>query len=149
MTSRAALAGVAAAILAVPALLSAAAGEDVNGRIDYVQHCAGCHGFDGTGVKSAGVPAFANVVGNFLRLPQGRAFLVQVPGVNNAGLDDERIARLTNWVLRSFAGRSLPADFVSYDAAEVATSRASRPADIAKARAALGARLSAMGYSVD
>jgi hypothetical protein len=38
------------------------------------------------------VPAMRGVVGYFMRSEEGRAFLVQVPGVNNAGLSDAQIA---------------------------------------------------------
>jgi uncharacterized protein YbaR (Trm112 family) len=77
-----------------------------------------------------GIPRFTDQVGHFLRLPEGRAFVMQVPGLLGVRLPDERAAAVTNWMIREFAGPSLPADFVPYSAAEARRHRESRPADI-------------------
>ena len=59
-------------------------------RVDYMLNCQGCHLPDG---DSAGdVPRMKDFVGNFLKVPGGREFLVQVPGSANAALDDARLA---------------------------------------------------------
>lgn len=116
----------------------------------YVLHCAGCHRMSGEGVPSAGVPGFRERIGHFLRLPQARAFLVQVPGVNNSGLDDAQIAAVTNWTLEHFGGRSLPAaGFEPLTAQEVARHRARRPVDVPAYRRRLAASLRAVGYGID
>lgn len=116
-----------------------------NPRSLYVLHCAGCHGMDASGVPGQGVPTMRRALGHFMKLPEGRAFLLQVPGVNNAGLSDEQIAQVTNWMVRQFSADTAPAGWTPYTAAEVATAKLSRPADVAKARAALVARLQAEG----
>ena len=57
------------------------AGEPPNtqrARVDYMLNCQGCHLPDGDGAGD--VPRMKNFVGNFLKVPGGRAFLVQVPG---------------------------------------------------------------------
>ena len=74
----------------------------------YVLHCAGCHGMDGSGHPGHGVPDMRGALGAFLHLPAGRAFLVQVPGVNNAGLSDAQIADLTNWMVPQFSADTAP-----------------------------------------
>ncbi|MBP8310976.1 MAG: cytochrome C [Burkholderiaceae bacterium] len=111
----------------------------------YILHCAGCHGFDGAGQPQAGVPAMRGVVGYFMRSEEGRAFLVQVPGVNNAGLSDAQIAELTNWLVKTMAGPSLPARWRAFDAAELPALRAARPSDMAGARRRILADLRAAG----
>ena len=112
-----------------------------NPRTLYVLHCAGCHAMDASGVPDKGVPSMRGALGHFMRLPEGRAFLVQVPGVNNAGLSDEQIASVTNWMVRQFSADTAPAGWAPYTAAEVATAKLTRPVDVAKVRADLVARL--------
>ena len=100
---------------------------------NYTLHCQGCHLADGT--ASAGkVPALAASVAQFLRVPEGRAFLVRVPGVANAQLADADLAALLDWTLRRFDAAALPADFVPYTADEVHRLRAEPLVDIAPAR---------------
>ncbi len=100
----------------------------------YALHCAGCHRFDGQGQPSYGVPPMPGVIGRFLRSAEGRAYLVQVPGVNNAGLSDAQIADLTNWVVRRFGGETLPSRWEPFVPQELPALRASRPDDLAAAR---------------
>lgn len=117
-------------------------------RTLYVLHCAGCHAADGSGHPEAGVPDMRGALGHFLALPEGRAFLVQVPGVNNAGLSDAQIAQLTNWSITAFSAATAPPAWPRYTAGEVAQARARKPADIAAARSAIVARLRELGLSV-
>jgi cytochrome c553 len=46
----------------------------------YMLGCQGCHLEDGRGFPQRGVPALNEFVGNFLKVPGGREYLVQVPG---------------------------------------------------------------------
>ena len=115
---------------------------------DYVLHCSGCHSMDGSGHPEFGVPDFRGQVGYFLQLPEGRAFLMQVPGLMNAGLPDERRAAVTNYVVTTFAGSSLPREFRPYSAEEAKRYADDRPADIAARRRQLYERLNGMGYAV-
>ncbi len=123
MTAQAALValGIVAALW-VPAPSSAA--EPISGaRLDYVLHCMGCHLEDGSGAPGR-VPSLL-VVGRFLRIPEGRAYLVRVPGSAHAPLDDAALAALLNWMLVRFDPDAAAASgFVEYDAAEVARHRA-------------------------
>lgn len=118
-------------------------------RSNFILHCAGCHGMQATGLKRARVPALKDKIGWFLTLPEGRAYLVQVPGVNNAGLDDTQIAEVMNWLVDVYAGPSKPAAFVPYAPAEVHAFRATRPADVPALRRSLGRRLADAGHVVD
>ena len=114
----------------------------------YRLHCAGCHGLEGTGQPAFGVPAMRGVVGFFMRSEQGRAFLVQVPGVNSAGLRDAQIAELTNWLVATMGGASLPVQWRAFEAAELPALREARPADLAAARRRILADLRAGGVAV-
>jgi mono/diheme cytochrome c family protein len=118
------------------------------GRVDYVLHCSGCHAFDGRGLEHKGIPALKDRIGYYLRSEEGRAFLMQVPGLLSAGMPDQRAADVTNYVIYRFAGASLPEGFAPYTAAEAKRYRESRPANIPNARKALVAKLQAEGVPI-
>ena len=107
---------------------------------DYVLQCMGCHRADGSGAPGR-VPSLVGQMGRFLRVPGGRAYLVQVPGAAQSTLDDAALATLLGWMLRTFSPGEIPPDFAPYSAEEVARYRAVRPADIAKQRAELLERI--------
>jgi mono/diheme cytochrome c family protein len=117
-----------------------------NPRSLYVLHCAGCHGMDASGVPGQGVPSMRGNLGLFMRLPEGRAFLLQVPGVNNAGLTDAQIADVTNWMVQAFSADTAPPGWPAYTVAEVAAAKAGRPSDVTRARAELVERLARDGH---
>jgi len=119
------------------------------GRGYYVLHCAGCHQSDGTGSASHEIPNMKGTVGRFLHLPEGRAFLVQVPGTSNSALSDAEIAVLLNWMLPQFSRAEMPPGFVPYTADEVTRLRKQRLDDVAGTRAAIVTRLASMGYPVE
>jgi hypothetical protein len=108
-------------------------------RQDYVLHCMGCHRADGSGAPER-VPPLAGVA-RFLRVPGGRAFLIQVPGVAHAPLDDAAVAALLEWMLRAFDPDGVPGDHVPYTAEEVARHRATPLLDADATRRALLAEL--------
>jgi hypothetical protein len=116
------------------------------GATDYLHHCSGCHDVDGSGHPNKGIPDFRGQVGYFLRWREGRAFLLQVPGLLNSGLSDERAAGVVTWLVRRFAGPSLPPDFEPYTADEARRYRESRPVDIAAARQRLYMQIVEAGY---
>ena len=119
------------------------------GRQHYVLNCAGCHQFDGTGSRSHEIPNMRGAVGHFLRLPEGRAFLVQVPGTSNSKLSDAEIATMLNWMVAEFSRREIPPDFKPYTTAEVTRLRSHPLDDVAATRAAIVAKLAAIGYRVE
>ncbi len=107
---------------------------------DYVLHCMGCHLADGSGHPPA-IPRLENRVGYYLTVPQGRAYLVQVPGAANSLLDDRRLAEVLNWIVGEFAGVSRPRSFEPFNVREVARYRRTRPDDIDALRQALHAEI--------
>lgn len=92
-------------------------------ELDWVLECQGCHLRDGSGTPGS-VPAIRDSVAGFLHVPGGREYLVQVPGVAQAPLDDAQLAAVVNWMLTRFDGAAVPKDFVPYTTAEVAKLRA-------------------------
>ena len=116
-----------AAALAWSASLTAVAAADP--RVDYMLNCRGCHGPDGAGAPGA-APSFRGQLAKFLWVPGGREYLVQVPGVAQAPLDDASLARVLNWMLERFDPTHVPAGFVPYAADEVGRLRAHPLTDV-------------------
>ena len=111
-----------------------AAAEGTSGpALDYAVTCQGCHRADGAGTPGT-VPALAGSVGKFLRVPGGREFLVRVPGVAQAPLDDASLAAVLNWMLERFGRDDVPKGVVPYAAAEVARLRRRPLTDVDGAR---------------
>lgn len=132
----------AAAILAVPLLARAESPAEM-----YTLNCWGCHGAGAKGIPGT-VPRLAHSMGYFLRIPEGRAYLVQVPGVENSALDDAETATILNWMLDTFSRAELPPNFKPYTAAEVKTYRAHRLQSVIDTRRALARKLAAQGCVV-
>ena len=128
-------------------------GEDRSAAaVNYMLHCQGCHlpqaeGFPGK------VPRINGFVGYFLGAREGREYLIQVPGVATAKLDDAEVAELMNWMIDTFSGATRPQNFVPYTAAEVARLRRSPESDPAITRARilrdLAAESSALAEALD
>jgi mono/diheme cytochrome c family protein len=117
-------------------------------RSTFVVRCAGCHGMDGSGSMLGNVPDMRRL-GQFLRLPGGREFIVSVPGVMGSGLSDADVAAVTNWVLATIAPGSAPEGTRPYDAEEVRRARARPLVDVAAARQRLLEQGRAQGVVID
>lgn len=143
--------GVAYLALTLLAMTSAVLADDKlasRARTDYLLHCSGCHGQDGVGNPARGIPRFEGQIGYFLQLAEGRELLMQVPGLLSSGLPDDRAAAVTNYLVRQFAGPSMPQQFEAYTPDEAKQLRLSRPADITAKRYKLYLDLVEMGYPV-
>jgi hypothetical protein len=90
--------------------------------ITYAANCAGCHGHSGRTVSE--IPTLVDRIGYFARIPEGRAYLVQVPGVAMSAVRDEDLAEMLNWLLNTYSAAQLPGDFKAYTGAEVMELRA-------------------------
>jgi mono/diheme cytochrome c family protein len=99
---------------------------------NFALHCSGCHRLDGGGVP--GVAPDLREIGPLLETPAGRAYLGRVPGVAQAPMDDEELARLLNWVLTEIAET---APRPAYTAREIGILRAEPLRDPVAARRAL------------
>lgn len=106
-------------------------------NINYMLNCQGCHGQFGGESLDGAVPALKDYVSNFLHVPGGREFLVQVPGSANAAISDAALAELLNWILQTQSMAQLPAVFQPFTTVEVQKLRQNPEADVVGTRAAL------------
>lgn len=110
-------------------------------------HCSGCHGVDGAGSEGA-VPDLRGNLGRLVSAPEGRRFVLGVPGVAQARLGDEDLAQLANWMVQAFSAETLPRGFRPIDAEEVREARRAVPADVSAARRRVVATLRERGVDV-
>jgi mono/diheme cytochrome c family protein len=110
-------------------LATVAAARAYAPNVEYALNCQGCHRADGAGTPGS-VPPLAGSVARFLAVPGGREYLVQVPGVAQAPLDDVVLAAVVNWMLDRFDKAHLPAGFVPYGAEEIGRLRAHPLTDV-------------------
>ena len=127
-------------ILAILAISQSASAESASNL--YLLNCWGCHGSRGEGIKGT-APSLIGL-GDFLKVPGGRAYIIEVPGVAMSSLNDAQIALVMNWALRNLSKSPLPNDFSPYTADEVHRCRSVRLADLSKTRRALMEQLIAM-----
>jgi mono/diheme cytochrome c family protein len=129
---------------AVLVLLAAAGGTAgaYAPNVEYALNCQGCHRADGSGTPDS-VPPLAGSVARFLGVPGGREYLVQVPGVAQAPLDDATLAGVMNWMLERFDKAHIPPSFVPYDAAEIGRLRTKPLTDVEAVRRRLIAAIEA------
>jgi cytochrome c553 len=113
--------------------------------VNYVLRCSGCHGMDGSGHESAGVPDFRGAVGAFASDEQGRTYLLHVPGIVNSSLSNAEIAAVLNYVMEQWAGDSLGAGFVRFTPKEAAERRAEPVSDVVVFRRRIVERLGGEG----
>ena len=128
---------VAAAIAIIGFSAAAASGAlAYSPRIDYQLNCMGCHLADGSG-EAGRVPSIRDTLLLFSESPQGRNYVIRVPGVAQSPLSDAATAALLNWMVRNLSDAAVPPSFVDYTAAEVARSRSHPLAHVRRARARL------------
>ena len=130
---RAAAAGILASI-ALPSI-----GYCYEPRV-YELQCMGCHLADGTG-ESGRVPSVRSTLVPFSMIPEGREFVLRVPGVAQSPLTDAAIAAVLNWMARKLSDAPLPAGFRDYDAGEVRALRGRPLAQVSQARQKLLERI--------
>jgi cytochrome c553 len=117
-------------------LVFGAMAAEAGPRTDYLLHCMGCHLADGRGAPPD-IPALKGRVGYYLQIPDGRNYLIQVPGAANAPLTDAALADVLNWMVDTFAQASAPPAWAPFSEAEVARHRHNAPADVDAWRHAL------------
>lgn len=137
--------------LALAALLSAAAGaadaQALSARTLYLLKCSGCHRADGQGAADAGVPPFPGFVGSLASDPQGRTYMLHVPGVAASNLGDADLARVLNYLLDEWSGEAA-GRAAAFSPEEVGRLRAVPVKDIVGYRRALVARLQKSGAPI-
>lgn len=91
-------------------------------QVNYQLQCMGCHHADGAG-ETGRVPSIRRTLVLFSGLPEGREYLLRVPGVAQAALSDQDLATLMNWMVRNLSDVPLQQNFVEFTTAEVGTAR--------------------------
>jgi mono/diheme cytochrome c family protein len=121
----------AVALLAAGTLVRAA---HASPQQDYILYCMGCHGEQAQGLAGK-VPPLAGSVALFMRSPEGRNYVLRVPGAANSALSDAQLAAVLNWLAERFpaadAGAPKSAPFT---ATEVGELRRSPLADVKQRR---------------
>jgi hypothetical protein len=115
--------------------------------IDYRLRCSGCHGLDGMGARIGRIPPFPGILGHIAAEPEGRRYLVLVPGVANAALSDAATAGVLNFAIDAWGGEAA-VKARPYTADEVAEIRRSRIDDIVGFRKSIAEKLSRRGVSI-
>jgi len=91
-------------------------------RSAYLEGCGGCHGIDGQSYAPK-VPDLTGQAGYFLCTPEGRRYILRLPNVAFAHLDNAQLAATMNYVLFTLAGGTAPAGAQRITEAEVAAVR--------------------------
>lgn len=86
--------------------------------VNYQLRCMGCHLADGSG-QLGRVPSVRRSLLPLSASPEGRDYVIRVPGVAQSPLSDEDTAALLNWMAKNLSDLKVPHDFVDYSAAEI------------------------------
>jgi mono/diheme cytochrome c family protein len=147
MTGRAAMGGppAAAARALLAALASVAAVGVARGSPaqDYLLYCRGCHGAEAEGVPGK-IPPLAGALARFMRAPEGRNYVLRVPGAANSALTDAQLAGVLNWLAERYPAPDAP-QVAPFTAEEVASARRTPLANVQATRQQVLQSLSASG----
>lgn len=94
------------------------ASNSFSASLNYTMACRGCHMADGSGYPGR-VPSLRGQVSQYVAVPEGRAYLAQVPGAAQSTLSSKNLAEVLNWMVVAFDPEHLPHDFVPYQEGEV------------------------------
>jgi mono/diheme cytochrome c family protein len=133
--------GAAAALTGLPSSHADAPRAAVQ---NYVLRCMGCHGPDGEGIAHR-IPALRAGLVGFMASPEGRAYLLRVPGASNSALSDAELAAVMNYLAERFAGENPGTGVAPFTAEEVALGRRPALTAVAQTRRELIQRLAARG----
>lgn len=88
----------------------------------FILRCGGCHGTLGQSPPLS-VPQLRGLAGWFLCTPQARAYVIRLPNVSRAQLNDADLAEVMNFVTFQLGEHSAPSNAIRFTADEVATIR--------------------------
>jgi hypothetical protein len=103
-------------------------------EVNFELQCMGCHRRDGSG-QPGRVPSFRRTLTSLSGLPEGREFILRVPGVAQAPLSDPDLASLLNWMVRHLTEGGTAGPLGDYSAAEVGRARSHPLANVRAERA--------------
>lgn len=114
-----------AMVIVLFALVTLAAGASVRytpAQSLYIEGCGGCHGILGSSsIKH--IPELRGAVGWFMCTPEGREYIVRLPNVAFAAVDDVQLADMMNFVVFNLGAGSVPQGTAPYSAKEVGSLR--------------------------
>jgi cytochrome c553 len=129
----------AAVALALALVGAADAGPDQ----DYMLYCMGCHGSEARGVPGK-IPPLAGSLARFMRTPEGRDYLLRVPGAANSALSDAQLAAVLNWLAMRYPAGQEP-EPAPFTVEEVTRARRTPLADVKATRREVVRSLAASG----
>ena len=94
-------------MLAIAVAAGFAATASASPAQDYTLYCMGCHGAQAQGVPGR-IPPLAGSVSLFMRTPEGRDYVLRVPGAANSALPDAQLAAVLNWLTESYGAPGAP-----------------------------------------
>ena len=121
-------------LLLMPGLSLAAAYEPRTVEDQYALHCMGCHGPQGRGLPPD-IPDVTRSLTPLLATPEGRDYVLRVPGVSRSALPPEQLAAILNWMRHEFAPDSV--QYPAFTPAEVAAGQQQQLTDPFATRGAL------------
>ena len=130
----------AAAIAAGAVMAAASAGPAAQ---DYTLYCMGCHGAQAQGVPGK-IPPLAGALARFMRTPEGRNYVLRVPGAANSALADAQLAAVLNWLAERYSAADEPR-VAPFTVDEVAGVRHTPLADVLATRREVVRSLAAPG----
>jgi cytochrome c553 len=133
----------APALLAALASLAAAATACASPEQDYILYCRGCHGAEAEGVAGK-IPPLAGALARFMRAPEGRSYVLRVPGAANSALTDAQLAGVLNWLAARYPAADAP-HVAPFTTEEVARTRHTPLADVLATRREVVRALAASG----
>lgn len=131
---------------AATTLLGFSVTAQANPQQDYVLYCMGCHGPQAEGVPGK-VPPLAHALGSYMRTPQGRNYILRVPGAANSVLSDTQLAAVLNWLATTFDADALSAGVPLFTPAEVTSARHSPLSAVLATRREVVRALEATGHA--
>ncbi len=93
-------------------------------HIDFIEHCAGCHGTGGRSAP-AHLPELAGRVGWLACTEEGRTYLTRLPNIAHSRIaDNAQLADMLNYMVFVVGGESAPKGTKPFTAQDVAYGRA-------------------------
>jgi hypothetical protein len=111
---------------------------------DYMLHCMGCHGAEAQGVPGK-IPPLANALTLFMRTPEGRNYVLRVPGAANSALSDGQLAAVLNWLALTYDSSASSKGITPFTSEEVSRLRHTPLVSVLAARREVVRNLAATG----
>lgn len=125
--------------------LALAGAADASPGQDYMLYCMGCHGSEARGVPGK-VPPLAGSLARFMRTPEGRDYVLRVPGAANSALSDAQLAAVLNWLAMRYPAAQQP-EPAPFTAEEVTRARRTPLANVQERRREVIRNLAASGVA--